>query len=525
MNSKQYFIDYTENSTVHGIKYIGEKQRHYVEKIFWIISIIICFAGCAVTIFEIYKKWESNPVLVTLAEKAIPVSQIPFPAITICPMTKLDKKIINFTEYSKLLRKNQTDKLTESQLISFEAAIQICNVETPNFKFKKIGSELRGGDIVSEVENISVKLTDTMLSCSWRGFPEECNELFTEIITEEGFCFTFNMLDLSELIKQDNLTEDFKYYNNNITSTNWTLQDGFATRLKHTYPRRVLGSGERGGLEVILGIDKSNIDYVCSMGIQGFKVILHTPGEIPSVRKQYFRVSPNQMTNINVKPNMITTSSTLKGYSPLRRQCYFDGERELQFYKVYTQSNCEMECIANYTLRKCGCVKFSMPRYNSTEICSLADFDCHEQVEDDLFEDMNDNLDSTDNRSTNENCNCLPACTSIQYDVESSQIEFNSQKVLQFIEKKESDKVQNYTFTILAIYFKEAQFINSKRSELYGWRDFVANCGGILGLFLGMSLVSIVEIFYYLTLRIWCNLKSIQVNPQPSNRVNVKSRF
>lgn len=47
-----------------------------------------------------------------------------------------------------------------------------------------------------------------------------------------------------------------------------------------------------------------------------------------------------------------------------RRQCYFDEERHLKFFKVYSETNCELECIANYTLSICGCVKFSMPRKN-----------------------------------------------------------------------------------------------------------------------------------------------------------------
>lgn len=41
-----------------------------------------------------------------------------------------------------------------------------------------------------------------------------------------------------------------------------------------------------------------------------------------------------------------------------------------------------------------------------------------------------------------------------------------------------------------------------QRSEVYGYTDFLANCGGLLGLFLGFSILSIVEIIYFLTLRL-----------------------
>lgn len=38
-------------------------------------------------------------------------------------------------------------------------------------------------------------------------------------------------------------------------------------------------------------------------------------------------------------------------------------------------------------------------------------------------------------------------------------------------------------------------------TELYGLTDFFANCGGILGLFMGISCLSIIEVIYHFTLR------------------------
>jgi len=59
----------------------------------------------------------------------------------------------------------------------------------------------------------------------------------------------------------------------------------------------------------------------------------------------------------------------------------------------------------------------------------------------------------------------------------------------------------------LSIYFKQSQFITSKRSELYGMTEFLANCGGIFGLFMGFSFLSMVEMIYHFTLRLFTNLK------------------
>lgn len=40
-----------------------------------------------------------------------------------------------------------------------------------------------------------------------------------------------------------------------------------------------------------------------------------------------------------------------------------------------------------------------------------------------------------------------------------------------------------------------------KRNELFGWTDFIANCGGVLGLCMGVSLLSLVELLYYCLVR------------------------
>jgi uncharacterized membrane protein len=49
--------------------------------------------------------------------------------------------------------------------------------------------------------------------------------------------------------------------------------------------------------------------------------------------------------------------------------------------------------------------------------------------------------------------------------------------------------------------FKDDDFLYTQRSEIHGWADFIANVGGLLGLFLGVSILSIVEIIYFISFR------------------------
>jgi Amiloride-sensitive sodium channel len=68
-----------------------------------------------------------------------------------------------------------------------------------------------------------------------------------------------------------------------------------------------------------------------------------------------------------------------------------------------------------------------------------------------------------------------------------------------------------FEYTQLTIYFKENHFLTSQRIEFYGMNDFLADCGGLLGLCLGVSVLSLLEILYFCTIRLGCNLQRGQI--------------
>ena len=253
-------------------------------------------------------------------------------------------------------------------------------------------------------------------------------------------------------------------------------------------------------------------DYICREYVQGYKVIIHNPGDIPRVSKDFFRVPLNMAVSVTIKPNLITTSKRLINESLKRRQCFFEYQKYLRFFKVYTQSNCELECLSNFTLNACGCVKFSMPRDSVTPICGQKQVQCYKKAKDDLIKaEFNE---SGENKIGKINCNCLPSCTSIKYDVEITQNEF------QYVELfnaygADLNEFPGLVLAKLTIFFIEPKVTTTKRSEIYSMNDFLSDCGGILGLFMGVSFVSVIELIYYFTLRLACNRKTFNetINP------------
>lgn len=124
-----------------------------------------------------------------------------------------------------------------------------------------------------------------------------------------------------------------------------------------------------------------------------------------------------------------------------------------------------------------------MPHDNDTRICGQSEVQCYDSAEDNLMlSELKQSLDSGSgvNKLGKTVCNCLPSCTSINYDAEISQADFEFVKVFGAY-GADLGEFPGAILARLTIFFKEAQFITSKRSELYGLTDFMANCGGLLG--------------------------------------------
>ncbi|CAG9788697.1 unnamed protein product [Diatraea saccharalis] len=203
--------------------------------------------------------------------------------------------------------------------------------------------------------------------------------------------------------------------------------------------------------------------------------LLHNPAELPRLSQQYFRSPLSQEVVVAVKSKMLTTSDGLKSYSPDRRQCYFPSERYLKYFKIYTQSNCEMECLTNFTYARCGCVHFGMPHGKDMEVCNTGSVACikasqMELVVADIEYGLNlDNNNDTlgEARTIASNCKCLPACTSIEYEAETSQADYDWKAIYQAFQYPVPEEEIDMMYARVIVFFKEPQFITSRRSELY----------------------------------------------------------
>lgn len=56
---------------------IFDAGRHLTNcRVFWIVAFLLSFCTCSYLIYETYKKWENDPVLVTLNERSTPTWKV-----------------------------------------------------------------------------------------------------------------------------------------------------------------------------------------------------------------------------------------------------------------------------------------------------------------------------------------------------------------------------------------------------------------------------------------------------------------
>ena len=127
---KTNFEAYASQSTVHGIGYIFDKKVGILDRCIWLIVVIGAMLMALWMISTSYINWKDNPVITTLKTTTKPITNLDFPAITICAnglhMGLVEKVLYhNFRQWkeSRPESKNSIDtELSEFMTVFFQIA-------------------------------------------------------------------------------------------------------------------------------------------------------------------------------------------------------------------------------------------------------------------------------------------------------------------------------------------------------------------------------------------------------------------
>ncbi|CAO1410220.1 unnamed protein product [Diamesa hyperborea] len=473
-----YSKEYCKATTIHGFSYVVEAKRHLAEKIFWMTTIIISMIACAILIAETLRSSELNPISIAMIETPWKIENILHPAITICP--DFDNVVGGGEKFNETLICYLIEITNFNLIISrYEyilAAAMICDkLFVTNLIYYYL-TETPTNAMIEIMRNHSRAKWFQKQYASWNGY----DVTFSEILTSSGFCFTFNLAKAEEILNIESVADEFIYNSSALTLKGSKRQETKETQKPYLWNAKAIKKDE--GLTIILKDKRKHIDMICFNS--NYQIFIHHPMTYPvNVRnfldhKEYIDLGRDK--DIIIKPKLLVTDEKLRAYSPERRNCYFEGEKVLKFFKSYSYSNCLADCEARVTLDLCGCAFFANLRkfYQSVfgvnlnsifkgdqyvPICGYRNMDCFNKVMS-VFEDTTDSKTVAD-------CKCLPSCYLLEYDFD----------VVESSIKRNHTNQENEEGS-LNIYFDESEFIALKRFQSYVFIELIANFGGLLGI-------------------------------------------
>ncbi|XP_058617132.1 acid-sensing ion channel 1B isoform X1 [Onychostoma macrolepis] len=291
-------------------------------------------------------------------------------------------------------------------------------------------------------------MEDMLLECNFAG--KECGpEHWREIFTRYGKCYTFN-----------------------------SGQDGRPLLI-------TMKGGMGNGLELMLDIQQD--EYLPVWGETdetsfeaGIKVQIHTQDEPPFIDQLGFGVAPGFQTFVSCQEQRLT-------YLPPPWGDCKATPMDSDFFSTYSITACRIDCETRYLVENCNCRMVHMP--GDAPYCTPEQYkECADPALDFLVERDNDY------------CICETPCNMTRYGKELSFVKIPSKASAKYLAKK-FNKTEQYiaeNILVLDIFFEALNYETIEQKKAYELAGLLGDIGGQMGLFIGASILTILELFDYL---------------------------
>uniref|UniRef100_A0A674P3K0 Acid-sensing (proton-gated) ion channel 2 n=1 Tax=Takifugu rubripes TaxID=31033 RepID=A0A674P3K0_TAKRU len=295
------------------------------------------------------------------------------------------------------------------------------------------------------MDRLSHQLDDMLLSCKYRGEPCGAHN-FSSVFTRYGKCYMFNAAEEGKTL------------------------------------RTTMKGGTGNGLEIMLDIQQD--EYLPVWGDSedtafeaGVRVQIHSQAEPPFVHELGFGVAPGFQTFVATQEQRLTY------LPPPWGEC---EAKALGFFHVYSVTACRIDCETRYIVENCNCRMVHMP--GDASYCTPEQYkDCAEPALAKL------------SAVENSNCMCRTPCNMTRYNKELSMVKIPSKTSARYLQKKfnKSEKYITDNILVLDVFFEALNYETIEQKKAYEVAGLLGDIGGQMGLFIGASILTILELFDY----------------------------
>ncbi|XP_024941689.1 pickpocket protein 28 isoform X4 [Cephus cinctus] len=223
------------------------------------------------------------------------------------------------------------------------------------------------------------------------------------------------------------------------------------------------------------------------------KVALFYPANVMYYGGEMFHISGTRKVSVSVEVQEIMTHDELKFLPQYQRHCGFPEDGGLTMWPIYSRAMCFFEYKMKRIRQFCNCLPhFARPMPN-VPICNAEQLRC---IGENVANVVNNDLKNL------QYSNCIQDCDMVRYTL----LSFSSVEMGPIAMGKTDISITlNFPYDI------------QYRILHFGLTDFLAAVGGAAGLFVGASIISFIEIFYYATLRLFWYI--VKLNQQKRKRV------
>ncbi|POI22454.1 hypothetical protein CIB84_013797, partial [Bambusicola thoracicus] len=186
----------------------------------------------------------------------------------------------------------------------------------------------------------------------------------------------------------------------------------------------------------------------------------------------------------------------------------------LDFFPVYSITACRIDCETRYIVENCNCKMVHMP--GDAPFCTPEQYkECAEPALDGTLSPSPGLLAEKDSNY----CICRTPCNLTRYNKELSMVKIPSKTSAKYLEKKfnKSEKYISENILVLDIFFEALNYETIEQKKAYevaallgkevsgcelgvfmGQADATSDIGGQMGLFIGASILTILELFDYI---------------------------